>query len=718
MALLGKIRQQFGWLMIVLVVLGLGGFLFMDFMGPGRGNSSAPMWAGKVNGKKITLQEMEEASSKSESRISDESRSMAWEQLVINALVDEQIEDLGLAVSQAEMGELYIGKNMSYSIMREFGDPQTGQVDKNNVRNTLAMLENPDEMNKYSPEQKQQIIERFDNLKKTVYRERLTSKYSGLIRQAVYTPSWMAGAEHNQQNQSFNLNYVAIPYTAIGNDKVAVTDEELTNYIKENSFKYEREATTNIEFAVFNILPSAADSALYREKMNGFYTELNTSATTANDSSLINREDGKFPFSYLSSDDMDEPADLKAEIFAGEKGKTFGPYIHNNAFKIVKIMDSKELADSVRYRRILYPVNMNDQAAINAARVFMDSLKIVVEKNTVPFDTLVSQHSADMASKANGGDMGFVSREMQPNADFGRNDFYFFAAKKDSVYLLQAPEGGIQLIQVTGYKLNGKKGLRLGIIEMPIIPTKNTIDSVSAIAYNFLSKNRTLDNFKAAVKAEGIPSGIANGLEINGYNIPSLGKNTTAAEIIKWAHKEAKENEVAKIAYAIEDEELSYVNKFVVPVLVSRSPKGLATIADNNIRSEVDRLVRNKKKAAFVKSEIAAGSTLEAIAEKYGSKVDNAPTFSGVAPFLGGNSEPKIAAIADILAVGAVSTPIGSNDAIYVITVLGKQPAPALSDAKLAGKQVSQRAAQVILNLIIDAFKKNATIEDNRATIY
>ena len=178
------------------------------------------------------------------------------------------------------------------------------------------------------------------------------------------------------------------------------------------------------------------------------------------------------------------------------------------------------------------------------------------------------------------------------------------------------------------------------------------------------------------------------------------------------------ENEVAKIAYAAEDEVLSYVNKFVVPVLVSRSPKGLATIADNNTRSEVDRLVRNKKKAAFLKTDIPAGTPLDVIAAKYGSKVDNAPAFSGVAPFLGGNNEPKIAAIADILAVGAVSTPIASNEAVYVITVLNKQAAPPMPNPQMAATQSSERAAQVVLNLVIDAFKKNATIEDNRATIY
>lgn len=719
MALLGKIRNQFGWLMIVLVVLGLGGFLVMDFMGPGRGGNSggAGSPVGKINGKKISLQAMEEATAENKSTVSEESRAAAWEQLVINALVDEQVEALGISVSQAEMGELFVGRNMSYTLMRRFGDPQTGQVDRNAIRAKLAALDNPDEMSKMSPDQQKQTIEFWDNIKKTVYRERLTGKYTTLLRQAVYTPSWMAGADYNQQNQTFDLSFVVIPFTAIGNDKVSVTDEELTTYIKENSGKFEREANASIEFAIFNILPSAADTTLLTTKANSIFAEINSSTTTANDSALFTREDGKMPYIYMSKDDMDEAADLKDSIFAAGKGKTFGPYIHNNSYKIVKVMDSKELADSVRYRRIFYPVSNQDQAAAQAAYKLMDSLKAVILENKVPFDTLVRQYSSDMASKAVGGDMGYIGRD-QPEGGIGIDEYLLFEAKKDSVYILNAPEGGLQIVQVTGYKLNGKTGLRLGVLEMPIIPSKQTIDSVSAIAYNFLSKNRTLEALRTAAKEAGVPVGTANGLEVHGFNIPALGKNSTSAEIIKWANKEAKPSEVAKMAYAIDDEQFSYTRQFVVPVLVSKAPKGLATIADPLVKGEVERAVLAKKKAAVVKAAIAGLSSLDAIAAQYSSKVEMASAISYSTPFVAGNNEPKVAAVADILAVGAISAPISGREAIYVITVTAKQPAPAMPNAQIAGSQISQRASQAILSLVIDAFKKNAKIEDNRDAVY
>jgi hypothetical protein len=74
--------------------------------------------------------------------------------------------------------------------------------------------------------------------------------------------------------------------------------------------------------------------------------------------------------------------------------------------------------------------------------------------------------------------------------------------------------------------------------------------------------------------------------------------------------------------------------------------------------------------------------------------------------------------VADVLAANAISAPISGREAIYVISVTGKQPAPAMNDPKMANVQISQRAAQAILSLVIDAFKKNATIEDNREAVY
>ncbi len=708
MAVLGVIRQRFGWLMVGLVAVAMGGFLFMDFAG-GNNRGGGVDAVGRVNGKKISIERMEDAIKEMKSTLAEESRANAWNQVVIDMLIDEQLEALGILVSDSEMGELFVGKNISPIVGSELADQATGAIDRNAIRNALTEIDAMEMNEKNKP-----YIDYWNSLKKRVHRQRLTSKYTTLLRQAVYTPSWLAGAEYAQQNQTFDLAYVRIPYSAVPNDQVKVTDEELNAYIKENAYKYEREAVANIEFAIFNIVPSANDSATYWKKMNDLATEFQT---VASDSNFIIREDGVIPFQYFSADDLDEPAALKDSIFAAAKGAMFGPYLHNNALKLIKIMDAKELADSVSYRRILFPVNMQDQAAFNAAVALTDSLKGLLREGKASFDSLVNTYSADAASKAMGGSVGFVGRNLQPDGT-GLNDFYFFEAKSDSFYTLRAMEGGIQIVQVTGYKLNGKKGVRLGVLIEPIIPSDKTVKEVSAQAYNFIQKNRSLDQFKEAVRAGSLPAGVANGLEPFAFEIGALGKSSQVANIVRWAHTEAQEKEVAKSAYAIDDEELNYTRQFVVPVLVSRSPKGLASISNDEVRAEVDREVRNKKKAAIIRQAIQGNNALEAIAAQYTLQVETARAISYAVPFMNGTSEPKVAAVADILAAGTVSAPISSRDAVFVINVLSKTPAPAATDLKLANRQMSQRSAQAILNLLVEAFKKAATIEDNRAKVY
>ena len=54
MALIGKIREN-SWFLIVLLVLGMGGFLFMDMIGGSRGSSlmGGQNLVGKIEGEKV-----------------------------------------------------------------------------------------------------------------------------------------------------------------------------------------------------------------------------------------------------------------------------------------------------------------------------------------------------------------------------------------------------------------------------------------------------------------------------------------------------------------------------------------------------------------------------------------------------------------------------------------------------------------------------------------
>jgi peptidyl-prolyl cis-trans isomerase D len=712
MTLLNTIRKQ-GWIMVALVAVSVFGFIAMDVFNLSGNQSQMPNNLGKVNGQKITREQLDAYVSEQEGTFSSKAQAIGWERLVQETILEQQTLAAGLSVGSKEMGELFVGTNMSYIVQRRFQDQNTGMVDRNQVRQMVEQMENPDAMQGATEEQKADAVKFFKNLQRQVYLDRLSNKYVAMLQKATYTPKWMASSEYNRQNQTFDLSYVRVPYTSIDNAKANVTDEELKKYIQDNSKKYKREATANIEFVLFDVKPSGKDSADYKALMDTIAVELRSLTSIKDDSAVFIREDGEITYAFLSKDDMDETPELKDSIFAADKGATFGPYIHNNAYKLVKIMGTKELADSVRYRRITYPFNRQDQNSFNNARKTLDSLKTELVKGKANFDSLVRQYSQDIATKDKGGDVGFIGREIEGKAKFGRNDYFFFQAEKDSFYVISSPEGDLQIVQVTGYKLNGKKGLRLGVKTIPIVPSENTTRDVQRTATEFL-QNRSYDQFVKAAQDKGLRRATANGLEVHGYEIVGLGENSTAADIIAWAHTEAKDKEVAKQVYAISDEELSYTRQFVAPVLVAKFPAGVASLDDANVRQEVDKAVRNKKKAEVAKTELAGAKTLEEVSTKFNTPIEESKSLGYGMPLLNSAVEQSVVAVADLLQPAGVSTPIAGEEGIYIIRVNAKNAAPALPDTNAASKTISQRNASNILSQVFEALREKATIVDNR----
>jgi peptidyl-prolyl cis-trans isomerase D len=727
MALLGKIRSQFGWLMIVMVVLGVGGFLLMDATSFTNKNINNKVVVGTVNGKKISPDMIDKGVSEMENSqaIQAEKRAFAWNKSVSQLLLTQQVEAAGLAVSDKEMGELFLGDygKMSNRVFEYFkGDAQTGQIDKNYIRQNLEAYDAPEMLGQEAtPELVADFKKRIENLREDVKSDRLSQKYGAMLQQGAYTPTWMANAEHNRQNQSFDLQFVRIPYSAISNEQAPVSDDDLKKYIQENPSKYKREATASIKFVAFDVRPTGQDSASYLKEMTDASMELKSFTVSADDSTFFGANTGIMPFAYLSKDDFDEEPNTKDSIFNAGVGTTFGPYIHNNAYKVLKIMDSKELSDSVRYRRVVYPVNQQEQNGQQLAFIFLDSLKNLLNTGKANFDSLVSAHSVDMVSKAKGGDMGFVDRGRQQGSEFGANDFMFYQAKKDSFYILGTMTGELQLIQVTDYKLNGKKGLRIGYINKPIIPSEISTNAIKTKAIEFATQNRNLSQFETTAKNQNMRIAEANGLEINGYEIEGIGKTATSATIIAWAHSIAKEGEVAGSVYELPNDEIQkdFTRQFVCPVLVKKNAKGVATIDNPAVKQEVDKIVRNKKKAEVAKTTLGTIASLDVVAQKYPSaqtEISKGMMYSR--PMFGATMEAKLAAVADLLPINQISNPIAGENGIYVLMVSTKIPAPALPTPQMAKQDASRRAGSVILNAVFTALKDKATIVDNRGSIY
>jgi peptidyl-prolyl cis-trans isomerase D len=718
MALLGKIRS-YGVLMMVLIIVAVFGFLFMDVSSVGRGFGGPSRVLGSIGGSNISRDELESYVNMYEqmgAKNDEQTRDFAWKEVVKDVIFKIQSNKLGIKISDKELEDMFSGENISPVVMEMMG----GQADRAALeQQRSSYIQVKEKAASELNQNERDYLETWKNIEKRAVSERITSKYLNLIAKSNYAPSWMTNAEFTRNNRTYDFNYVRILYSDLPNNEVKVSDADLTAYIKENSKKYQREANVSLEYVLFDVLPTSKDSSKYLERMTKVASDF---AVAENDTTFVTNNRGKLDFKYLTKSDMTEPESIKDSLFSRSKGAVVGPYIDNEGnYKVVKIVDTKLLPDSVKCRHIFRAANSRDMSALQQSYGLLDSLKKLVVDKKISFDSLVAQNTMDMESAARGGDIGWRKK----GDVFGENfvDFIYHVGKKDSFEIIQTTQG-LHLIQITDSRIGKDKGLKLASVLEPIIPSTETEDIVEAKANEFMANNRKLADLQKSAKKSTLKTMTATGLQINDFRINEQISGTVATEIIRWAHKEAKKTEVAGQVYPVSDPSGNFVSQIIIPALVSKSAKGLATIEDIGIKQEVETIVRNKKKAELISAKLKGVNSLDAVVQKYSSaKVETANAVAYSSPFVPGiGIEPKVIGAAEALQVNKVSEPIAGNQAVYVIQLVNKIEGPAMDNISIARKSISDRMlppqTTQLRDVISEALKDVLKLKDNRADSY
>lgn len=717
MALLGTIRNRFGWVMMGLIFIAIGAFLFMDASGPGSklGNSSSKV--GSVNGEKITRDQISEASQSLQGQglLQQEIDKNVWDNLVVEKLINQKAKEAGFDVTADEMGELFLSEDpriQSSLVAQQFRNPQTGQIDYERIRQALTTFKSKSNITtQYQGEQQQQLLKQYDvwkNLEESVYNRRLQNKYFNALDIGFYTPDWMVETENNIRYASYSFEYASIPYTAVEGEG-DVTDAEINEYIKSNARQYKRDATISVDYVTFDVVPTAADST-------EIYNELAATAdefrTETDDTLFVDSRDGQFAADYYTKEDLPVPTSLKDTIMAASNGTVFGPFLEEGKYTVVKAIDSKILPDSVKARHIL--VRGTNQQELLAGRNLLDSLKKVLEEDaTASFDSLAVKFSQD-GSASQGGDLGWKAKDGSFVAPF--EEYMFYSGKKDSLAIIFT-QFGVHLIQITDYKFETKEtGLRIAVISQDIVPSDKTLRAVKSKVNDFIINNNSSDKMRAAAQERGMQVGSASGLTPDDYEIDGLGKNSATASIIEWGHEEgSKEGMVNTSLLGIDNEALNYTQKYVVAAITTKSPEGLASAKDPLVKAQVDRILRNKKKAAIVNKKLSEANSLESIAGAYGVNVRtaNAVQFDNakISPTV---TEPKVVALAAATPNGKLSKAIAGNEGVYVVRPTSKTEAPTVAEIKTTRQSINRVVTGAVSSKILDDMKEDADIVDKR----
>jgi peptidyl-prolyl cis-trans isomerase D len=342
-----------------------------------------------------------------------------------------------------------------------------------------------------------------------------------------------------------------------------------------------------------------------------------------------------------------------------------------------------------------------------AAKAKAQSLRDEITKGA-KFEDVAKRESVDTISGAKGGDLGAM-----PKANYVAE----FSKAADA---LKPGEISAPVLSPFGYhiiRLDSRKGdtLALHHILVPIQPSDSAgarIDRTADTLSRLAAANEDGSKLDAAAKHLGLPIVHLTAFEdqpanFNGQVVPSVSA---------WAFGGAHAGETSDL---FDDDHGYYLAR--LDTLRSGGDANFDAVKDEiRLRlakdAAIDKLMPEAQKVASA----AAASSLEAAAKDAGKKVDQTTMFArgSMVPGLGQYSQAVGASFA--LPVGAVSQPVKTTEAAYVLRVDKRVVADSAAWDKQRAAQRELRLNQLRqqrIQMFMTDLRKAAKIEDHRKEI-
>lgn len=376
MAAIGKIRQHYG-ILVIIIGVALLAFVLGDLFK--STNSRRQTDVAVVNGEKITYQDYANKADQNlqyQKRMygtlsNDQTfsiRQQTLDQMIRAIIMEDQFKALGIGVSKDELTDNFIGEKPNQYVLNSFKN-ENGEFD----RDGLITYINDVESGKYGYE----VQVEWNNFVNAIQEEILNNKYENLLKHSFYLPKKLADRYNDNKNLKRAAEVYAVRYNTIPDSTVVVTDEDKMNYYNTYKTKYPTDATRGIDYVVFEIKPSEADRKSAMEYVENMKQEL---ATTENVAGFIaNNFDRPYDSTWYKTSEF--PADLEKAITENNVGFVYGPYEDEEAFNIARIMGKENRNDTLWAQVAVISRNIT-VSTITDQTIFAEVNKFVTENKT------------------------------------------------------------------------------------------------------------------------------------------------------------------------------------------------------------------------------------------------------------------------------------------------------------------------------------------------
>lgn len=715
MAVLNKIRQRSIFL-IVIIALALFAFVLSDLFRNSSAFGDTQDTIAIINGNDISREDFMGRVENMQRQLgpsatTTQTMNRVWEQEVRRAVMENQVEGLGLSVEKDQMRNLL---RNNFAEFPEFTN-QAGFFDENRLNEFIANLK------AISPERAQlgnfqiNYMEWVSN-ESAIAVGALEQTYFNLVKAGVGATLSEAEVEYTMESANVNVKFVNVPYTTISDSLVKVSKSEISDYIKKHASKFETEASRDINFVQFTEAASLEDENDVRENVADLlntrveYNEVSKLTDTVlgfketkDVADFINaNSDIKYANTFVSKSSLPDVA--QDSIFNLSVGQYYGPYKDNGMFKITKLVEERFMPDSVKARHILIPfmgsraADMETAQTEEEAKATADSLLNIIKRDRSKFVDLLD-FSIDKVSNEKEGVLDWY----EYNSMVPEFRDYTFENNKGDMGVVKT-DFGFHVIEILDQKAK-KRMVKVATLAQAIEPSEATIDEV----FNRTSKFEIAlqnNDFQDVAKENDVEVRPVNNIKELDENIPGLGSQRA---IVRWAFENGtkvgdyKRFSIPGVGYAVV--QVTAVNK-----------KGLMT--PEAASATVIPEIRKEKKAKMIREKVS-GSTVDAVAQNQNVQVLTANGVSMKNPTLSGAGlEPKVVGAAFGLEEGETSKLIDGNRGVFMIELINKTPAPKLDNYQAIANRLNSARLNSAQTKAYEALKEDADIVDNRATFY
>ena len=710
MAAIGKIRS---WGPVLATVIGLALFAFIAeemFRSCEATSNERRQQVGEVLGKKISVQEFQSLvdeyqevikMTQGRDNLSEEElnqvKDQVWQQFVNNTIIETEAEKLGLTVTDEELQNvLKVGSN-SMLMQTPFVNQQTGRFDVSQLTKFLADYKKMQEQggNAQAMEQYTRIYNYWKFIEKNLRQQMLTQKYQSLLAQSLLSNPISAKMAFNDQNEESDILLATVPYNAIKDGDVQVTDADLKAKYNEKKEMFKQYVESrDIKYVDFQVVASKADRDALMKTMKDAQQKLQSGVVAGE---VVRKAQSQVAYNGLSVTRNALPNDIAAKVDSMQVGEVTAPFetAYDNTLNVIKLISKVQLPDSVEYRQIQVGGTTAEEAHKTADSIY------TALKGGADFEVLAKKYGQT-------GEKQWMTSAMYERAQTVDADTKEYI---NSLNTLGAGEtknivftSGNIVLQVTNRKAMVNK-YDVAVVKHSIDFSKSTYSSAYNNFSQYVSENKTLEDLEKNAQKFGLRVQERNDLYSSEHYVAGL---RSTREAMKWIF-DAKKGDVSPLYECGNNDHLMVI---ALTDIHSVGYRDMESVKDQ-LKMEVIRDKKFEKAAAQLK-----GVKDIATAKQKGAVVDSVRQITFAAPVFvqsAGASEPALSgAVAAVKQGQFSSNVVKGNGGAYLFQVLSKKLREGVKmDEKQQTQQLKQQAMQAASRFMNELYLK-ANVVDNR----